>query len=45
MKAIETVVHLRREAPRRMKYLVPGHVWELVRPYGLMPDAGERSRS
>ena len=42
MKAVETVVHLRREAPRRMKHMVPPHVWALVRPYGLAPEAGER---
>lgn len=42
MKAIETVLHLRREAPRRMKHMVPEHVWALVRPYGLTPQDGER---
>ncbi len=41
MKAIETVVHLRRQAPRRMKAMVPGHVWALVRPYELAPRTGE----
>ncbi|MEN9317088.1 MAG: hypothetical protein RIS35_3481 [Pseudomonadota bacterium] len=38
MKAIETVLHLRREAPRRMRWLIPGHVWKMVKPYGLDPD-------
>jgi coenzyme F420 hydrogenase subunit beta len=42
MKALETVVHLRREAPRRMKNMVPAHVWSLVEPYGLKPRDGER---
>jgi coenzyme F420 hydrogenase subunit beta len=42
MKAIETVIHLRREAPRRMKNMVPAHVWPLVRQYGLAPAAHER---
>ncbi len=42
MKAVETVLHLRREAPRRMRAMVPQHVWELVRPYGLGPRDGER---
>jgi coenzyme F420 hydrogenase subunit beta len=42
MKAIETVVHLRREAPRRMKHMVPDHVWALAGPYDLQPGAGER---
>lgn len=41
MKAIETVVHLRREQPARMKSMVPAHVWPLVRPYGLTPSESE----
>ncbi len=41
MKAVETVLHLRREAPRRMKYMVPAHVWALVARYGLVPRPGE----
>jgi coenzyme F420 hydrogenase subunit beta len=41
MKAIETILHLRREAPRRMRHMVPGHVWDLARPYGLTPKDGE----
>jgi coenzyme F420 hydrogenase subunit beta len=35
MKAVETIVHLRRELPGRIKNMVPAHVWKLVRPYGL----------
>jgi coenzyme F420 hydrogenase subunit beta len=42
MKALETVIHLRREAPRRVKHMVPDHVWSLVEPYGLAPRKGER---
>jgi coenzyme F420 hydrogenase subunit beta len=42
MKALETVVHLRREHPRRMKNLVPAHVWALAARYGLMPVEGEQ---
>lgn len=42
MKAVETVVHLRREVPRRMRHMVPPHVWALVAPYGLSPRPGER---
>ncbi|HRC39613.1 MAG TPA: Coenzyme F420 hydrogenase/dehydrogenase, beta subunit C-terminal domain, partial [Rubrivivax sp.] len=41
MKALETVVHLRREMPRKMKNMVPGHVWPLVAPYGVTPDDDE----
>jgi len=43
MKAAETVIHLRREEPRRMKSMIPDHVWSLVKPYGLTPKDGERS--
>jgi len=42
MKAVETVIHLRREEPRRMKSMVPDHVWTLAEPYGLKPEDGER---
>jgi coenzyme F420 hydrogenase subunit beta len=42
MKAVETVVHLRREQPAKMKNMIPAHVWSLVEPYGLVPAEGER---
>ncbi len=42
MKAIETVLHLRSTHPARMKYMVPAHVWDLVAPYGITPEPGER---
>ena len=41
MKAVETVIHLRREQPRRMKSMIPKHVWRLVEAYGLKPEKGE----
>ena len=41
MKAIETVLHLRAAHPRRMKTMVPAHVWKLVERYGLSPEPGE----
>jgi coenzyme F420 hydrogenase subunit beta len=44
MKAAETVLHLRRSLPRRMRYMVPPHVWALVGPYGLAPAPDERPR-
>jgi len=25
-----------------MKHMIPGHVWALVKPYGLEPEPGER---
>ena len=42
MKAVESVIHLRRELPRRVKRMVPPHVWTLVAPYGLAPRDDER---
>ena len=35
MKAAETVLHLRREKPARVKHMIPDHIWKLVAPYGL----------
>jgi coenzyme F420 hydrogenase subunit beta len=43
MKALETVVHLRRLAPRKMRTMVPAHVWALARPYGLTPERTEHT--
>ena len=45
MKACETVVHLRREVPRRVRAMVPPHVWSLVAPYGLARAPGEAPAS
>jgi coenzyme F420 hydrogenase subunit beta len=42
MKAVETVLHLRRQFPQRVKNMVPAHVWALVKPYGIVPDDSER---
>lgn len=41
MKAAETILHLRREEPAKIKNMVPAHVWNLVQPYGLEPDECE----
>ena len=41
MKAIETVLHLRRAHPARLKNMVPAHVWRLVARYGITPDKDE----
>jgi coenzyme F420 hydrogenase subunit beta len=43
MKAIEAVLHLRRQAPQRLKSMLPSHIWSLVAPYGLRPREDERS--
>ncbi len=42
MKAAETVLHLRRAHPRRMKNMIPAHVWALIEAYGLTPRDGEK---
>jgi coenzyme F420 hydrogenase subunit beta len=41
MKAAETVLHLERTHPKRMKHMIPGHVWTILKPYGLKPPAAE----
>jgi len=41
MKAAETIIHLRREEPRRMKTMIPIHVWTLMEPYGVQAQEGE----
>jgi coenzyme F420 hydrogenase subunit beta len=45
MKAVETVLFLRHKAPRRLRSMVPPHVWRLVAPYGLAPGAAEVART
>lgn len=42
MKAAETVIHLRREEPAKLKNMVPAHVWKLLEAYGITPKLGER---
>lgn len=42
MKAAETVIHLRREQPGKIKNMVPAHVWRLLEAYGLRPAEGEQ---
>lgn len=42
MKAAETVIHLRREEPAKLKNMVPAHVWKLLAAYGITPAAGEQ---
>ncbi len=41
MKAIETVLHLRRSLPKRLRHMTPAHVWRLAGRYGLAPGPGE----
>ncbi len=38
MKAIEAILHLRREAPARIKNMLPQHVWALASRYGLQAE-------
>jgi coenzyme F420 hydrogenase subunit beta len=42
MKAIETVLHLRAQRPRRLRSMVPAHIWALVKSYGIDAKDGER---
>lgn len=42
MKAIETILHLRRDHGPRMKNMVPDHVWRVAARYGLTPGTDER---
>jgi coenzyme F420 hydrogenase subunit beta len=42
MKAVETVLHLRRAHPARIKNMVPAHVWRLVARYGLVQSDSEK---
>ncbi|MBE0412360.1 Coenzyme F420 hydrogenase/dehydrogenase, beta subunit C-terminal domain [Yoonia sp.] len=41
MKAAETVLHLQREEPAKIKNMVPDHVWNLAAPYGLLPSTND----
>ena len=45
MKAAESIIHLRREEPARMKNMIPDHVWDLAAPYDLLPQEGERKEN
>ncbi len=42
MKAAETVMHLRRQHPARMRNMIPAHVWTLLKPYGIAPGDREK---
>jgi coenzyme F420 hydrogenase subunit beta len=42
MKAIETILHLRRAHPARVKNMVPDHVWRVAARYGLTSTESER---
>jgi len=44
MKAIETILHLRRQHPKRMRSMIPAHIWKLAKPYKLAPAPGETSK-
>jgi coenzyme F420 hydrogenase subunit beta len=41
MKAIEAILHLRHQAPRRLRSMIPRHLWALAVPYGLRPRPAE----
>ena len=42
MKAVETILYLRRTHPRHLRAMVPDHVWRLAARYGLSPEPHER---
>ena len=44
MKAAETVLHLRRQHPKRLRNMVPAHIWTLLAPYGITPAPDETGR-
>ncbi|WP_425039598.1 Coenzyme F420 hydrogenase/dehydrogenase, beta subunit C-terminal domain [Primorskyibacter sp. S187A] len=41
MKAIESILHLRRAHPAKMKNMIPNHIWRLAARYGLAPGKDE----
>jgi coenzyme F420 hydrogenase subunit beta len=43
MKAVESVLHLRAQRPRRLRRIIPQHIWQLVAPYRLTPKVDESS--
>ncbi|WP_147163113.1 Coenzyme F420 hydrogenase/dehydrogenase, beta subunit C-terminal domain [Pararhodospirillum oryzae] len=43
MKALEAVVTLRHRFPKRVRAMIPPHLWSLVEPYGLTPGPDERA--
>lgn len=45
MKAVETILHLRRENPAKIKNMVPAHVWDIVAPYDMSPSDDEKPAS
>ncbi|MGB0142662.1 MAG: hypothetical protein ACPF8W_06220 [Luminiphilus sp.] len=42
MKAAESILHLRRAAPKRLRTMIPEHVWKLAEPYGITAQEDER---
>lgn len=44
MKALESILHLRRAAPSKVKNMVPEHVWKMAESYGLFPLKTERKK-
>jgi coenzyme F420 hydrogenase subunit beta len=45
MKASETILHLRCEESTKIKNMVPEHVWNLAKPYGLTPELHDEDQS
>jgi hypothetical protein len=45
MKAAETILQLEQRSPRKLRSMVPGHVWALAAPYGVGHGAAESTRT
>jgi coenzyme F420 hydrogenase subunit beta len=41
MKAIETALILRQQMPKKMKHMVPQHIWLILEKYGITPNPEE----
>jgi len=42
MKAAETILYLRQMAPRKMRHMIPRHVWAIAERYGFKPSEQEQ---
>jgi coenzyme F420 hydrogenase subunit beta len=41
LKAIEAILHLRGQAPRRLRSMIPPQLWALAATYGIVSQNGE----
>jgi coenzyme F420 hydrogenase subunit beta len=45
MKALESIIHLRRELPSRIKNMIPEHIWQLTKAYEVTPLVSESHKT